>query len=399
MTMGLRNITNNKSIAKQPRKIKLYQLLIVIFIAVYVALFSITILPDLISEQINKNNNHEKEQQEIANNFAGILGINLQTDEALPVYSDNGRTALLIAGIDSREVELKDGEFISSGPSATRHIDSIMQLVFDHRTNEIFQISIPRDTGVDIRLDCLQFSGNIHWMYTQGQRSTCEGKGIEVLKEGVRTITGIKSQYFVMVSLEAFPKIIEAVSEENDKGELGIYVDNPFAFSELYPADNNTGWVNVYFPEGHIFLTPKRALQFARSRQFSSDFSRAARQQLVVQGVIKHALDMGLLTNPGKVQELIDVFSDYVLMSTPQDLNELLGMLKVASLVDVNNIHRMVLDPDFGAEGYEKYLNRPPHDRRGPYYLVPTDWKACGDNEFCKVQEKIEYYFAHPEEL
>lgn len=398
MTMGFSK--NYNQFREPARKIKLYQLLLIIFFTVQLLLFAINDLPDIVINSLGfRSATNTTDRNRIANNFTGILGIDLQRDEKLPVLSDNGRTALLIAGIDSREVYIKNGEFINPLENGTRHIDSIMQIVFDHKTNELFQISIPRDTGVDIRMDCLKFSGNIHWLYTKGQRSTCEGKGIEVLKNGVETITGIKSQYFVIVSLEAFPKIIEAVAVKNDKGEKGIYLDNPNTFSEIYPADNQTGWENVYFPKGNIFLTPRRALQFARSRQFTSDFSRAARQQLVVQAVIKHGLAMGLLSEPSKIQELITVFSDYILMSPPEDLNELLGMIKVAQLVDVDNMHHIVLDPDFGNEGYEKYLNKPPHDRRGAYYLVPTAWKECPGNEFCKVQEKIEYYFKNPEEI
>lgn len=389
-------------VKKLPKKIKLYQLLLAIFLIVQLVLFGIFDLRTVISkshERQQSNNDLATDNQEIANNFAGILGINIQTDEKLPVLSDNGRTALLIAGIDSREVSIKNGEFVNPLANGTRHIDSIMQIVFDHKTNEVFQISIPRDTGVDIRLDCLHFSGNIHWLYSKGQNSKCKGKGIEVLQAGVESITGIKSQYYVMVSLASFPKIIEAVGEKNDKGEVGIYLENPNGFAEIYPADDNKGWESVYFPKGKLFLTPRRALQFARSRQYSSDFSRAARQQLVVQAVLKRLSDMNVISDPAKIQSMIDLFNNSVLMSKPQDLNELLGMIKVAKLVDVNNIHRMVLDPNFGGGEYEGYLNRPPHDRVGPYYLVPTAWSACPGNEFCKVQERINYYFEHPEEL
>ncbi|HRP37560.1 MAG TPA: hypothetical protein PLS50_07170, partial [Candidatus Dojkabacteria bacterium] len=47
--------------------------------------------------------------------------------------------------------------------------------------------------------------------------------------------------------------------------------------------------------------------------------------------------------------------------------------------------------------GSEKYLNKQPHDRPGgPYYMVPTHWKDCPGNEFCRIQELIKSIIGNP---
>jgi LCP family protein required for cell wall assembly len=268
-----------------------------------------------------------------------------------------------------------------------------MQAVYDHRTGNILMISIPRDSGIDIRKDCLSFKGAINQAYVRGQRSNCEGKGIQVLKDTVESVTGIKSQYHVFVSLDAFEEVIKVVGETNAKGEVGIVVDNPKDTWDVYPVD--TGWVNVYFPKGRLFLTPYRALQYARTRQYTSDFDRAERQQLIVEAVIKRFLSSDVMLNPAKINELMETYKSKLIFSEPKDLGELMTMIDLARQIDMEKIYHVVLDPEFG--GHEKFLNKAPHDRPGPYYMVPTAWKECPGNEFCKVQERIQEILVDPD--
>lgn len=261
-----------------------------------------------------------------------------------------------------------------------------MQAVYDHTTGNITLISIPRDLGIDVRKECLKYSGAINQVFQKGQNSKCEGKGLQVLKDTVEYVTGIKSQYHIMVTLGAFEDIIKLVGEKNDKGEIGIYVNNPKDLYDIYPIEGR-GWENVHFPEGKIFLSPYRALQFSRTRQYSSDFDRAKRQQLVVKAVLERLLSTDTFLNPSKINEIMEMFKKNVVFSEPQSVNELLSAIKIISEVDTNSIKHIVLDPEFG--GHEAFLNKQPHGRPGPYYMVATHWKECPGDEFCRVKEKI----------
>ncbi|MFQ5493038.1 MAG: LCP family protein [Candidatus Dojkabacteria bacterium] len=309
---------------------------------------------------------------------------------------DNKITSALIVGIDSRNVIFNGIEFINTKPegqAGTRNTDTILQAVYDHDTGRAFLISIPRDIGVDVSMSCLEFHGSIHWVYDKAQSAGCKGGGQRVLAKTVERITGIKIQYYGFVTLDAFKEVIDIVGEENENGEKGIWVNNPAAFYEIYPY-NDHGWENVYFAQGRQFMTAERALRFVRSRQFTSDWGRARRQQIFIEAVKDRVLSAETLLNPGKILGLMGTFKDKLLF-TPPSFSEVVEGIKLAQNLDQTEITNIVLSPDFG--GYEVFLNKQPHDRPGgPYYMVPTSWAKCPNNVYCKVQEFIRQIMQYP---
>jgi len=334
------------------------------------------------SSNNNQNNaiNFENQQQEI------------QT----VLNNNNGLTSLLLVGIDSRNVELKNGVFVNTKPqgqAGTRNTDTLLQIVYSHETKKVFMISIPRDMGVDIDLECLEFHGSIHWVYDKAENAKCPGGGIEILKQTINNITGIPVNYHLFVTLDAFQEIIDIVGEENE-GKKGIWVDNPEAFYEVYPY-NDYGWENVYFPKGEVFLDAQRALRYIRTRQFTSDWGRAERQQIFINAFKDRVLATETLLNPAKILNLIGTFREKLLFTWPS-LQEIIEITTILPKVDTSKITNIVLGPDFG--GDEKFINKQPHNRKGgPYYMVPTDWKMCPGDEFCKVKERIASIINYPE--
>jgi LCP family protein required for cell wall assembly len=310
---------------------------------------------------------------------------------------DDHLTSVLIVGIDTRDVEFTGTEFISTDPegqAGTRNTDTVMQIVYDHDNGNIFMISIPRDMGVDVEKDCLTFHGSLHWVYDKGQAANCPGGGVQTLIETVEGVTGIKVHYYGFVTLEAFVEIIDTVGEENEDGERGIWVDNPKQVWEVYPLGDK-GWESVYFPQGRIFLTGEKALKFARSRKVTSDFGRASRQQLVISAVKDRILSSETLFDPGKLSSLISTFKNELLFSEPS-IEEIRAALSIARDLDESEIVNIVLDPELG--GHEMLLNKQPHDRTGGlYYMVPTHWKDCPGDEFCRVQDFIRKIMKFPE--
>lgn len=328
---------------------------------------------------------------------AGVEG--LQTETSSSITGSGNFTSALILGIDARNFEIKNGELINTQPegqAGTRNVDTIMQVVFDHRDNKLFLISIPRDMGVDVREDCFKFAGSINQVYDKAQRKSCPGGGIGVIERIVTSVTGIQVNYHAVFTLDAFIDVIKTVGIKDSKGNIGIVVENPRGFSDIYPASDQSDWESVYFPKGQLFLTPYRALQYARTRQYTSDFDRAGRQQLIVESVVKNILDSNTLLDPAKISSLINTYKSKTMISEPKSLSELLKLLDIARSADLKNITKLVLGPEFG--GHEKYLNKQPHDRPGgPYYMVPTAWRECPGNEFCKVQEYIGQIMVNPD--
>lgn len=325
-------------------------------------------------------------------------GTNLVTSIWEPqLKQEDNLTSVLIIGVDTRNAEFDGEEFVNTVDPGTRNsdinTDVIIQLIYNHDTGEIFMISIPRDMGVDVREECLEFHGSLHWVFDKGQSANCPGGGIQTLSKTVENITGVPVHYYGMVSFDIFIDVIDTVGETNDQGEKGIWIDIPEPVYELYPIEG-AGWESVYFPAGHQFLTSTDALKFARSRKASSDFARARRQQMVISAVKDRVISSDTLMNPKKIYEIYKIFKEKALISDVT-LDEIRAGLNIVRDLDETEIIHLVLDPEFG--GHEVFLNKQPHNRPGgPYYMVPTHWQECPENEFCRVQEFIKEIMEDP---
>lgn len=326
-------------------------------------------------------------------NPADILGDLVKYQSTIP--QTDGYTSVLVVGIDTVQSEIKGETVINKNPSykmGIRNTDTIMQVIYEHATGNVYFISVPRDMGVDVRKECLKFSGSIHWVYDKGENSKCPEKGVGVLKEVVTGITGYDIHYHVFVTFDAFKNIVSIIGEQNDKGQVGIWVDNPEKVHEIYP-DGKGNFESVYYAKGRIFLTPDNAFKYVRSRKVTSDFGRARRQQTFVKACAQRLLSSDILLNPNKILELINEYKKQVIASEPKSLQELIELVNLVKNFDTQKTKSIVLDPEFG--GHEKFINKQPHGRSGAwYYMVPTAWKECPGDEFCKVKEEIKRVFS-----
>jgi hypothetical protein len=92
-----------------------------------------------------------------------------------------------------------------------------------------------------------------------------------------------------------------------------------------YPAANNS-YQTFHIDQGPQLLDGETALKYARSRQTTSDFSRALRQQQIVEGVINEVLASINLTSISDLKETYEMFTQIV--QTNVSLKEILGMIK-----------------------------------------------------------------------
>lgn len=333
--------------------------------------------------QLQDNRENEIQPQVQGESFTTILE---HTD---------GLTSVLLVGVDSRNVKLENGVFVNTRPenqSGTRNTDTIMQVVYNHKDKNVTMISIPRDMGVDVEIDCLKFHGSIHWVYDKAETKKCPQGGIEVLKTTVASVTGIPVHYHVFVTLEAFNEIVEIVGEEHN-GKTGLWIDNPKAFYEIYPY-NDHGWESLYFPKGRHFMDAERAIRFVRSRQFTQDWGRAERQQIFIQAVKDRVLSSGTLLNPTKILNLFGVFRERIVFSQ-LSFGEIVELIQLLPQLGNDKISNVILSPELA--GKEALINKQPHNRPGgPYYMVPTDWRICLENPFCKVHDYISGVINYP---
>ena len=160
-------------------------------------------------------------------------------------------TTLLLLGVDS-----KAGEPARS--------DTIMLMRFNPRTHTINQLSIPRDTRVQLpngtydKINTAMFWG-----------------GPSMAVQTVKQFLGIDVNHVMVVDFKGFPRLVNAVG--------GVDLDVPKTITTVAGANGRT----VVFKEGMHHFDGKNAMLYVRIRYADDDFHRAARQQQFVQALQK----------------------------------------------------------------------------------------------------------------
>ena len=233
-------------------------------------------------------------------------------------------------------------------PAGGTLADTIMLLSINQKANAASLISIPRDLFVDN--PATQSKTKLNAVYAYGEKKGA-GQGMTYMEQAIGDITGLPIQYSAVINFDGFKKIIDIV------GGVTITLDSPFEesvqFNEPHVCDGITFTVptgkyenktaNVYWPgtktvkrvrvlksyplctnanpecngdfkldAGTHTLNSTDALCYARSRETSNDFQRAARQQQVLKSVKDKLLSAGTLTDFSKLSGILDNLGDNV---------------------------------------------------------------------------------------
>ncbi|KKT18796.1 MAG: Cell envelope-related transcriptional attenuator [Candidatus Peregrinibacteria bacterium GW2011_GWA2_43_8] len=171
--------------------------------------------------------------------------------------------------------------------------DTIMLASINPDLKTISLISIPRDLSVNGR------KINEHYnLY-----------GSDYMKEAAYEITGIMPEKYVVIDMQAFIDIVDAV------GGVDVYVDKAI-YDTLYP-NGKGGYSTFYIEAGEQHLDGATALKYARSRESTSDFDRAERQQEVVLALKDKVVSSGLV---GDGSAILDILSS-VLENVDTDIS------------------------------------------------------------------------------
>lgn len=170
--------------------------------------------------------------------------------------------------------------------------------------------------------------------------------GIEATTEAVEGITGLKINYYTMVNLAGFEKLVDAV------GGVTLNVRAPIPIGRI-------GDIKGYVKPGKRKLSGFETLWFARSRAAADDYSRMARQKCVINAIahqvsprtavmkfedIAKASEATVRTNvPGSE---VDRFMSLALKARSQPIATVSFVPPVinTSKPDLDKIHRMVQD-------------------------------------------------------
>ncbi len=186
----------------------------------------------------------------------------------------SGRTNILVLGIGD------------PGHAGEKLSDTMMVISLNSRTNQVAQISVPRDLRVDIPG---YGSGKINSANVYG--------GVALAEQTVSNTLGIPINYYVQTDFTGLKQLIDAV------GGIDVNVKERLTDTE-YPCDNDQYKVcglDILVGEQHMDGT--RALQYVRCRKGTcgNDFGRAARQQEVINLVRQKVARPEVVLNPAKL--------------------------------------------------------------------------------------------------
>lgn len=223
--------------------------------------------------------------------------------------------------------------------------DTIMVASIKPQTNEVAMLSVPRDLYVPIDG---YGKDKINAANALGEQKNYPGGGMALSKDTISKTLDIPIHYTVRVDFEGFSKIIDAV------GGVDMDVDQ-----DLYDPYYPDGTYSI--KKGHYHMDGKAALKYARSRETTSDFDRAKRQQKIMIAVKEKVLSAGTLTNPQKMNDILSALSDHI--KTDMQIWEAQRLAGIFQKVDKNKIINRVLDNS--ADGPLESENN------GAYILVP----------------------------
>ena len=126
------------------------------------------------------------------------------------------------------------------------------------------------DCGAECELNSLSTWAADHKKLFKGYANP----GVEATKEGVEGITGLKINYYAMVNLQGFQKLVNAV------GGITLNV------RDRIPIGGIGAPISGYIEPGKKKLNGFETLWFARSRVAADDYSRMARQKCVMNAML-----------------------------------------------------------------------------------------------------------------
>lgn len=232
----------------------------------------------------------------------------------------DGRINILLLGIGGPGHE---GPYLS---------DTMMVMSLDPQTKDVAMLSIPRDMWVPIPG---YGSAKINAADAYGEAYHYPGGGGALAKTTVSKVFDIPIHYYIRVDFGAFKQSVDAV------GGVDVNVDKAL-YDDLYPDDRGGYTKPLSVSVGMQHMNGDLALKFARSRETTSDFDRAHRQQLVLLALKQKALTVGTLSNPAKLSGLIDSVGDHV--KTDLQPNEIKKLAEIAKDIDSNKVTQKVLD-------------------------------------------------------
>ena len=183
------------------------------------------------------------------------------------------KTVVMLMGVDEREGDV--------GRS-----DTLMIATLDAKKHKAAILSVPRDTRVKIKGHGFD---KINAAYAYG--------GHRLTQSTVEDLLGVEMEHYVIINVNAFTKIIDAIGGIDINVEKRMYYEDPW--------DDNGGLVINLYP-GQQHMDGKTAITYVRYRDEEGDIGRITRQQKFMKAV------MDKLTSPSIIPRIPSIIGEVV---------------------------------------------------------------------------------------
>jgi len=227
------------------------------------------------------------------------------------------RLTILIVGEDISAYRLAHG-------TITARTDAIMVVSVSPDQSKISMISLPRDT-VDVPLG----DGRV---FRQKVNGIMQKYGIDALRKAMAALLGVPVDHYMMLNMDDFPWMVDAV------GGIDVTVQ-----THVYDPR-----LNLDIQPGPLHMDGALALSFSRTREYDSDYERAARQQQVILAIVQKWLTpAGGASLVGAMRFLGSLRTDLVMGDVPT-------LLEIGRRSADAAVSRVVLTPPrFGDDGID----------------------------------------------
>jgi LCP family protein required for cell wall assembly len=197
--------------------------------------------------------------------------------------------------------------------------DTIILARIDPKTKQMWLLSIPRDTRVNIPGHGVQ---KINAAYALGQE--------ELAVKTVERFTDVPINHFMAVNFDGFQKAVDAMG--------GVWVDVPVEINDR-EADRTPGDKNAHIDKGYQLLDGPHALTFMRSRHgyVDQDFGRMRSQQLFFRALADQIKKTSITKIPG----LVTTVAPYV--TTDMSLMDMLRTAQALQGAGSKNVYTATL--------------------------------------------------------
>ena len=267
-----------------------------------------------------------------ANNMLGNVAAS--TDVQEHDYSNEPKKeniSVLFAGVD------KDG----------LRTDSIIYAKYDTVNNQLYMMSVPRDTYTDNPLATYKINSIYYG-----------GKYTEEFVREIEDLLDVQIDYYAIINLNTIPAVVEEL------GGLTITLDD-----EIWKLNKKTGKWYFVFPKGEQTLNAEQVETLVRNRDYADgDISRGKMQRKVMTALIKNLMSTkNILKLPAIANVILDNTKTNV---TLREALKYVSEIKEVNLEDIVSVNMPIENISYTVNGTSCVLVDEQEARR----IISEDW-------------------------